>query len=261
MANPAEAPVNENPGARAGATGAIITGQESTHTEGYADGDAGASLPSRVRDWNRQRWAWKRSLLRDRRLSDGAKLLAVTLCDSYANHSTALCTPGLPALAEALGRSERAIQRALAELRRCGWIVTEEGRGRGRRMSVKFTEGDGEFPFLGQEKVADLCTRRAEKATRAAAENTTPATRKHDRSVTPYNNEGTKDKTNYPPTPQTRHERRRWSPATATIAGVTELLRAKHTVPPPDPIDPPAEAGSDAGETGQPATSPPPSRA
>lgn len=93
--------------------------------------------------------------MKDHRLSDGAKLVAVVLCDTFANSKTALCYPGVKTLAETLGKSERSIRRALAELREAGWIVTEAGRRPHDRQGFIFTKGDG--TVLMDEKVADLC--------------------------------------------------------------------------------------------------------
>lgn len=136
--NPSDPPgAKENPGALAGATGANSKAHESAD-ESYA---RRASIARRkpLGNWNRQRWAWKRAVKRDARLSKTAKLVAITLCDDFAHHETARCNPFVATLGEATGDPERTVRRALAEIEAAGWIARHKGRGRGRPSEITFT--------------------------------------------------------------------------------------------------------------------------
>jgi hypothetical protein len=207
-------------------------------------------------DWNRNRWAWKKSTALDHRLSLAAKHLATILVDFFANSQTGRCDPGLRTLCEVMDRAERPVQRALAELRACGWIVTHEGGGRGKRLSVIFTTGDGEAPFLGDEKVTDLATRRAERAPKTTRETPSFSTRNPVKNDTPYKDEPKKEPN--PPSPQGRCERRR-PPAGTGLSAVADRARGRWAAPPPDPTEAQVASGAHAGETGLAETARPPS--
>ena len=103
---------------------------------------------SELKDWQRERWTWKALLLRDKALTDGAKLLAVVLCDTFANHATGFCNPSVGTLAEALGKKDRAIQRALSELRDSHWLAVKEARGRGHTSKFLFLIGPDPAAFF-----------------------------------------------------------------------------------------------------------------
>jgi hypothetical protein len=129
----------------------------------YREAAPGASAAWSGADWNRDRWAWKAAVKRDRRLSKTAVLLAVSLVDDLANSKTAHCRHGLMTMAALLGWSEQTVRRALAALRKAGWIDVEAGRGRGVRSRILFRRGDGTVPF-DAAKVIPLSARRAEAA-------------------------------------------------------------------------------------------------
>lgn len=131
----------ENPGALAGATGTMEEASK-LHCKRYSDADAGASSSKGMPlfgSWNRARWAWKRAVRRDARLSKTAKLLAVTLVDDFANNDSGRCNPTVSTLCEATGDPERTVQKALTDLQACGWIHRKKGRGRGRSSETTFT--------------------------------------------------------------------------------------------------------------------------
>lgn len=130
-----------------------------------------------VTDWGNSRWAWKKAVRSDSRLSDAAKVLAAALCDDFAHHETGFCNPHVGTLATALAKSDRAIQRALAELRKVGWIDTLQHPGRGKTSQILFLKGDGAVAFCPPEKVTHLSSYRAERVT--------PVAVKGDRSVAP----------------------------------------------------------------------------
>lgn len=132
-----------------------------------------------MRDWNRERWHWKRAVRKDTRLSDAAKLLAVALCDDFAHHETAFCNPEVGTIAEALGKSDRSVQRAIQELRKAEWIVVQYARGRGRSSQISFKKGDGTVEFEASKKVTSMASNDLEKVTTVA--------QKGDNRVTPYN--------------------------------------------------------------------------
>lgn len=195
--------------------------------------------------------------MKDHRLSDGAKLVAVVLCDTFANSKTALCYPGVKTLAETLGKSERSIRRALAELREAGWIVTEAGRRPHDRQGFIFTKGDGTVTM--DEKVADLCAHRAAKAASEAEDGRTDMTARAVKFVRPYNKEGTKELNQTPLAPHER--RRRTNPADAA----SRHARAEAGDAPGTASDAPGGSRSVAEKTGpartgnaRPAAPPPP---
>lgn len=145
------------------------------------------------REWGRLRWTWKRAACRDPELSDGAKLLAVTLCDTFAHHETGFCNPRVETIAEALGKSDRAIQRALAELREARWIDVRHGRGRGKTSQIVFLNGGDPETFATPEKVTPMASRPTERTPEKVTEasplsekKVTAMARKGDGSVTPY---------------------------------------------------------------------------
>ncbi|TVS04128.1 MAG: helix-turn-helix domain-containing protein [Rhodobacteraceae bacterium] len=189
---------NGNPGALAGATGGSqIEKAASLEPKEYSEPAPRATL-SAVTDWNRNRWAWKRAVLADRRLADRAKLLATVLVDTFAHCETGRCNPSNETLAETLGKDVRSIRRAVAELRAAGWIDTRTGRGRGARIAFVFLTGDGTVPIADTRKVAEMAAYRSEppgerrtdvsayqteKRTPEPAERRTPASGKADRTV------------------------------------------------------------------------------
>lgn len=198
MANHPPPGGNGNPGALAGATGGSqIEKAASLDPEKYSQTAPRATL-SVVTDWNRNRWAWKRAVLADRRLADRAKLLATVLVDTFAHHKTGRCNPENDTLAETLGKDVRSIRRAVAELRAAGWIDTRTGRGRGARIAFVFLTGDGTIPIADPRKVAEMGAYRSEpprerrtdvsayqteKRTSEPAERRTPASGKADTTV------------------------------------------------------------------------------
>lgn len=141
-----------------------------------------ANLCDPVTDWKSDRFQWNRLIRRDDRLSDPAKLLATALCYDFAHHETGFCNPSVETIADAVGKSPRAVQRALAELRGLSWIAVRHGHGRGNRNEILFMKGDGSVAFKASEKVTRMADHRSEKVTLAAS--------KGDRSVatpcTPY---------------------------------------------------------------------------
>lgn len=119
---------------------------------------------SAVADWQRNRWAWKRAVLADRRLADCAKLLATGLVGTFAHCETGRCNPSNETLAETLGKDVRNIRRAVAERRAAGWIDTRTGRGRGARIAFIFLTGGGSVPIADPRKVTEMATYRTEQA-------------------------------------------------------------------------------------------------
>ena len=199
MANHPPPGGNGNPGASvADATGGSqIEKAACLKSEKYSETAPRATL-SAVTDWNRNRWAWKRAVLADRRLADRAKLLATVLVDTFANCETGRCNPCNDTLAETLGKDVRSIRRAVAELRAAGWIDTRTGRGRGARIAFVFLTGDGTVPIADPRKVAEMAAYRSEpprerrtdvssyqteKRTPEPAERRTPASGKADTTV------------------------------------------------------------------------------
>lgn len=116
-----------------------------------------------VSDWKNRRWAWKDALCRVTALSDGAKLLAVRWVDSFAHHETAFCNPSVETMAEALGKSGRSIQRAIAELQAAGWIRVDYAKGRGRTSKIVFLNGPRGEAFDTPEKVTRLAVHHADR--------------------------------------------------------------------------------------------------
>lgn len=130
-------------------------------------------------NWSHNRWAWKKAVRSDGRLSDAVKVLAAALCDDFAHHQTGFCNPLIETLAGALAKSDRSVQRALAELRKFGWIEVQQQPGRGKTSEILFFKGDGTVTFAPSEKVTTMASYRPERVTTMA--------QKGDRCVTPYN--------------------------------------------------------------------------
>lgn len=116
-------------------------------------------------NWNTERWTWKRAVRQDGRLSDAAKLLAVSLCDDFAHHKTGYCNPSVGKVATALGKSDRAVQRAIKDLLRTGWIGVKYARGRGRSSEITFLKGDANVPWAGVKKAKFMSSCGPEKVT------------------------------------------------------------------------------------------------
>lgn len=148
---------NENPGALVGAAGEDRKEHDPSR-EGYAR-QARIARRKPLADWNRSRWAWKRAVKRDSRLSKTAKLVGITLCDDFAHHDTAYCCPFMETLGEATGDPERTLRRALADLEACGWIVRLKGRGRGRASRIVFC-ADAEAGAVIPENVTEMAAYR-----------------------------------------------------------------------------------------------------
>lgn len=66
--------------------------------------------------YNTLRFTWKKKVSACDELSRGAKHLASFLCDTYVNRHTGQCFPKNRTMAEAMGLSERTVQRHLKEL-------------------------------------------------------------------------------------------------------------------------------------------------
>jgi hypothetical protein len=135
------------------------------------------NLVQTITDWKTDRFQWNRLIRKDDRLSDAAKLLATALCYDFAHHETGFCNPSVDTIADAVGKSPRAVQRALAELRGLSWITIRHGHGRGNRNEILFLKGDGTVAFKPSEKVTRMADHRHEKVT--------PVATKGDRSVAP----------------------------------------------------------------------------
>jgi hypothetical protein len=57
---------------------------------------------------------------------DRVKLLVTELLIGFHNNDTGLCDPGLPALARALGWTQRSTERVLAIAKQWGWIAVQQ---------------------------------------------------------------------------------------------------------------------------------------
>ena len=158
---------NENPGALAGASGAI---EKTYHLQiqGYADAPDAARRIDRNGNWKLTRNDWKRSIRRDVSLSYPARMVAWSLCDDYANHETGFCNPKVETLAHASGVSLRACQRALAELRAAGLISIEYAEGRGDRSEISFMSGLGKHALKASERVTYMASRDTENVPEVA---------------------------------------------------------------------------------------------
>lgn len=139
---------------------------------------------------------------RDAGLSDAAKVLAAALCDDFAHHETGFCNPALDTLAEAVGKSVRTVQRAIAELREAGWIEVAAALGRGQRNEFLFLKGDNPDAFSVSERVTNLTRQAPEKVTnltRQTPERVTTLTHDEPERVSILTRKG--DNPDIPPTP------------------------------------------------------------
>jgi len=184
---------NENPGALAGASGATVKANQ-LHSKEYTDAPAAARRVDLNGGWTLARWDWKRAVRKDRTLSDAAKLLAAALCDDFAHHETAFCNPTVETLADALGKTVRPVQRALAELRDAQWITIKYAEGRGKKSEISFLGGHGISALKPSEKVTHMASRDAKGVSSVAPIGTKPMAervpanaQKGARYDTPYN--------------------------------------------------------------------------
>lgn len=76
------------------------------------------------------RFEWLKAVLQAD-VSDSAKALASALSVQFANDGTGQINPSRKTLADYLGKSEKTIKRAVAELEGSGWLARTAGRGRG----------------------------------------------------------------------------------------------------------------------------------
>ena len=148
---------NENPGALAGATGAISKASQLL-SEQYTDAPTAARRVDQNGNWNRARWGWLDAVTADGNLSPTARLLAHVLVTKFSNHETAYCAPGTDTLAEKLSTTVATINRALRDLAAAGWLIRTEGRGRGRRSRP-------EIFFLGVSNVVPFIVPKGPEAT------------------------------------------------------------------------------------------------
>lgn len=93
-------------------------------------------IPAEV--WDHQRWGWLESVRRDADLTPMARLVAHVLVLDFANRRTRRCDPSLGDIAAAVGTTTVTVKRAVRQLVDEGWIVREEGRGRGRSNGYAF---------------------------------------------------------------------------------------------------------------------------
>lgn len=88
--------------------------------------------------WKTRRYAWKKQISNALSLNRGAAVLAMYLCDNYANHKTACCWPSNKTLADNLKVDVRSIQRWLRDLRIGGWVSPVNIRGHRRAIQLTF---------------------------------------------------------------------------------------------------------------------------
>jgi hypothetical protein len=101
--------------------------------------------------WSKDRWVWRKAIIKDDRLSMAARVVGSELAFGFANSETAECNPGVKVLMDALASSRSTIMRALAELTEWGWIIRLGGEGPGKRASYRFAH---------PERVSDLTPER-----------------------------------------------------------------------------------------------------
>jgi hypothetical protein len=148
-------------------------------------------------DWPSIRFQWHQSLMRSRVVSDSAKVLGAALWAEYAARETGACWPRYATLAEYLGKSERSVIRAVAELERAGFIAVTRSAGRGRRVVLAL----GLFTEDLKRGAVSLSARRMarERGPEGGEKGDNPVTatdpkgcqicpEKGDKSVTPYLN-------------------------------------------------------------------------
>ena len=121
--------------------------------------------------WSKERWEWIGAVAADGNLSPLARLVAVVLAQGFANHETAECRPGLPALMGKVAAPKRSVLRALADLDAAGWIDRRGGEGPGRVASYAFR-----WPGRDPERVPEMAPERVPDLTRTGAKSCTPPT-------------------------------------------------------------------------------------
>lgn len=88
--------------------------------------------------WAKDRWRWIGAVMAAPGLNATAKLIAVALAQGFANHETAECRPGLPALMAAINAPKRTVMQALADLKAAGWIAAQGGNAPGKVAAYVF---------------------------------------------------------------------------------------------------------------------------
>lgn len=112
--------------------------------------------------WAKDRWAWIGAVMAASDLNPTAKLVAVSLAQGFANHDTAECRPGLPALMRSIAASRRAVLRALADLRAAGWVDERGGNAPGRAAGYVFRWPE-QVPNMTPEQVPDMTPENAQQ--------------------------------------------------------------------------------------------------
>lgn len=100
----------------------------------------------------------------DGSLTHVARLVAVALAQGFANHETAECRPGLPALMRAIDAPKRTVMRALADLQAHGWIGRRGGNSPGQAAAYVFCTPE-QVPQMTPEQVPDLAATGAKSCT------------------------------------------------------------------------------------------------
>jgi hypothetical protein len=124
---------NENPGALAGASGAIRKARP-LQDEDYTEAPKAARRVDLGGNWNRARGGWLKAITGDGDLSPMARLLAHVLATQFSHHETAHCAPGTDTLADALATSVDTIKRGrvptvgVGGRARSPWRSTARGR-------------------------------------------------------------------------------------------------------------------------------------
>lgn len=122
--------------------------------------------------WSKRRFDWKKQINKSRTVSRSAKQMASHLCDTCVNRDTGQFYHRNETLAEALGVTERTVQRYLKELVKKGWLCRVRVRGRRRTLQLSFPSGE-------EQHKGDICPER--KTTKLAP--------KDDKAVVPNTNQ------------------------------------------------------------------------
>lgn len=91
--------------------------------------------------FNKIRFIWKADIIASADLSQGAKVLAACLCDSFVNRDTGRCWPKDDTLSSRIGKSPRCVQRYLNELKGAGWLQPVKQKGARRAYQICFPNG------------------------------------------------------------------------------------------------------------------------
>lgn len=138
--------------------------------------------------WSRLRFLWKQTINRRSDLPRSAKQFASYVCDECVNRKDGCFYHQSKTMADAMGVNVRSVQRYLAVLQRGGWLRKVKKGNRRRVFQLSMPAGIEPAPELSRtpENATDLSYEKSASKTKLS--------RKSDKTVVPYKNQGNNNK-------------------------------------------------------------------